>query len=116
MKIYKYIATTKAKDAQGNKPTHYLKAKLNQGDKESEFVASLWSKEFKNQDGTVSKFLSGEMKAQYTDHTDPKKSRKGYVIVEEVELNRLLILEQEVNGTDTPVEPQKAQGEEEIPF
>lgn len=90
MKIYRIISTTKAKDAQGNKPTHYLKAKENQGDQSSEFVASLWAKEFKNQDGTISKFLSGEMKAQWTDHTDPSKSRKGYVIVEEAELNKLL--------------------------
>ena len=59
MKIYKYISTTKAKDPSGNKPTHYLKAKVNAGDQTSEFIASLWAKEFTNQDGTVSKFLSG---------------------------------------------------------
>lgn len=89
IKIYRSISTVKAKDPQGNKPTHYLKAKENSGDPESEFVASLWAKEY-TKDGVTSKFLSGEMKAQYTDHSDPTKSRKGFVIVEEVELNKLL--------------------------
>jgi len=108
MKIYKYIATIKAKDPQGNKPTHYLKAKENQGDKEGELVASLWAKEWKNLEGQVVKFLSGEMKSQWTDHTDPSKNRTGYVIIEEKELNRLLKLERDVNGyEESPVEPQE---------
>jgi len=85
MKIYKTIATLKAKEVVGNRPTHYLVAKENQGDQKGEFVASLWAKEVNG-----SKFLSGEMKAQYTDHTNPEKSRKGFVIVEEAELNKLL--------------------------
>lgn len=89
IKIYRSITTVKAKDPQGKQPTHYLKAKVNPGDPESEFVASLWAREVER-DGVVSKFLSGEMKAQYTDHTDPTKSRKGFVIVEEAELNKLL--------------------------
>ncbi len=91
MKIYKYISTVKAKDPQGKKPTHYIKAKVNMGDpdNEGEFVASLWAKEY-TRDGVTNKFLSGEMKSQYTDHTDPSKSRKGFVIVEEAELNKLL--------------------------
>lgn len=109
MKIYKYIATTKAKDITGNKPSHFLKAKANQGDQESVFVASLWTKEFKNEDG-VSKFLSGEMKSEYVDHTDPKKSRKGYVIVEEAELNKLL--RQLENKEDEP----KSDDDQELEF
>jgi hypothetical protein len=92
IKIYRYIATVKAKDPQGNKPTHYLKAKENQGDKEGEFVASLWTKEFKNQNGEVSRFLSGEMKSQWTDHTDSSKNREGFVIIKERDLNELLKL------------------------
>lgn len=107
MKILRYIATTKAKDPQGNKPTHYLKARENQGDKESEFVASLWAKEFKNQDGTVSKFLSGEMKSSWTDHSDPSKNREGYVIIKESDLNELMKLRGE-QGVDTP--PEALQG------
>lgn len=102
MKIYRHVLTSKAKDPQGNKPTHYLKAFENKGDQTGEFVASLWSKVGKSQDGEAYKFLSGEMKSQYTDHTDHSKDRKGYVIVEEAELNRLLKLESEVNGTDAP--------------
>lgn len=85
MKIYKSISTVKAKEVVGNRPTHYLVAKENMGDQKGEFVASLWAKE-----SNGSKFLSGEMKAQYTDHTDASKSRKGFVIVEEAELNKLL--------------------------
>ena len=85
MKTYRTIATVRAKEIVGNRPTHYLVAKENQGDQKGEFVASLWAKE-----SNGSKFLSGEMKAQYTDHTDPSKSRKGFVIVEEAELNKLL--------------------------
>lgn len=103
MKIYRTIATVKAKEVVGNRPTHYLVAKENQTDQKGEFVASLWAKEVNG-----SKFLSGEMKAQFTDHTDPSKSRKGYVIVEEVELDRLLRLERDINGTDTPETPQEA--------
>lgn len=110
MKIYRYVSTTKAKDASGNKPTHYLKAKENQGDKDGEYVASLWTKEFEK-DGEKIKFLSGEMKAQYTDHTDTSKSRKGFVVVEEAELNRLLKLEAEINGIDAPTKPQNDPGE-----
>jgi len=90
MKIYRYISTIKAKDAEGKKPTHYLVAKEEQTTEKGEFVASLWAKTYKNKDGVEVKFLSGEMKAQWTDHTDPSKSRKGYVIVEEAELNKLL--------------------------
>lgn len=112
MKTYRYIATTKAKDPQGNKPTHYLKAKEHQGDKESEFVASLWSKEFKSPDGEVSRFLSGEMKAQYTDHTDSSKNREGFVIVKERDLNELLKLVGEQDG-EVADEPHEGDG---IPF
>jgi len=89
MKIYKFISTVKAKDPQGNKPTHYLSAKENQGDQNGELVASLWSKSMEK-DGVKKAWLSGEMKAQYTDHTDTSKTRKGYVIVEEEELRQLL--------------------------
>lgn len=100
MKIYRNISTVKAKDAQGKKPTHYLKASVDQNDKAPEFVASLWAKEWKTDEGTTVKFLSGQMKEQWTDHTDPTKSRKGFVIVEEADLNRLLKLEREVNGVE----------------
>jgi len=86
MKIYKFISTVKAKDPQGNKPTHYLSAKENQGDQNGELVASLWSKSMEK-DGVKKAWLSGEMKAQYT---DTSKTRKGYVIVEEEELRQLL--------------------------
>lgn len=108
MKIYRYILTSKAKDIQGNKPTHYLKAFEKQSDQTGEFVASLWTKESKNREGNGTyKFLSGEMKAQWTDHIDPSKSRKGFVIVEESELNKLLKL---ANVSAEPVE------DEEPPF
>jgi len=111
MKIYKYIATTKAKDPQGQRPTHYLKAKENSGDKEGEFVASLWAKEFNNTDGTVSKFLAGEMKSQWTDHNDSSKNREGYVIVKESDLNELMKLLGE-QDTDTPTTPKTDQDNE----
>jgi hypothetical protein len=97
MKIYKYIATVRAKEPKDRMPTHYLSAKENQGDKDGELVASLWAKSGEK-NGVKYNFLSGEMKSQWTDHTDPSKSRKGFVIVEEKELNRLLKLEKEVNG------------------
>jgi len=117
MKIYKYIATVKAKPGTEKSPTHYLKAKENATDKDGEFVASMWAKEWKSPQGEIVKFLSGEMKAQWTDHTDPSKSRKGFVIIEESELNRLLKLEKEVNGVeDTSVEPENALQADEIPF
>ncbi len=90
MKIYRIISTVKAKDAGDKKPTHYLKAGIDKDDKKPEYVASLWAKEWKSPEGVVVKFLSGQMKDQWTDHTDPSKSRKGYVIVEEAELNKLL--------------------------
>lgn len=112
MKIYKYLITSKAKNPQGNKPTHYLKASENKNDQTAEFVASLWAKEGKDRDGNGTyKFLSGEMKAQYTDHTDPSKSRQGFVIVEEAELNRLLKLEREVNGEEALESPETAPDE-----
>lgn len=104
MKIYKYISTVKAKDPQGNKPTHYIKAKVNTGDPDSEgeFVASLWTREY-TRDGITSKFLSGEMKSQWTDHNDPTKSRKGFVIVEEAELNKLLNAYEALQSTEVNV-------------
>lgn len=98
MIIYKYISTIKAKDPKDKQPTHYLVAKSEQTEKEGVFVASLWSKEYKNKEGSVVKFLSGEMKSEWTDHTDTSKNRKGYVIVEEAELNKLL------NGSKLPPE------------
>jgi hypothetical protein len=119
MKIYRTIATLKAKEVVGNRPTHFLVAKENQGDQKGEFVASLWAKE-----SNGSKFLSGEMKAQYTDHTDSSKSRKGFVIVEEAELNKLVnelktLKSSDVNvrtpeGVEYPEEEDI--NEEDIPF
>ena len=107
MQIYRYLVTSKAKDPQGQRPTHYLKAFENKGDQTGEFVASLWAKEGKDRDGNGTyKFLSGEMKAQYTDHTDSSKSREGFVIVKEADLNRLLRLEREVSGEDAPESPE----------
>ena len=91
MKIYRYISTLKAKEPKEKMPTHYLVAKENQGDEKSEFVASLWSKQYEK-DGVKKNFLSGEMKSTYTDHTDSSKSREGYVIVKEKDLNELLKL------------------------
>lgn len=108
MKIYRYISTVKAKDQEGKKPTHYLKATVEKTDKEGELVASFWSKEWKSPEGEVKKFLSGEMKSQWTDHTDPKKSRKGYVIVEEAELNKLL------NGAKLPPETLDSAPQEDL--
>lgn len=109
MKIYKYILTSKARDVTGQKPTHYLKAFENKGDQIGEFVASLWTKEGKDRDGNGTyKFLSGEMKAQWTDHTDTSKSRKGFVIVEEAELNKLIRLA----GIDTSESSNSAPDEE----
>lgn len=89
MKIYKFISTVKAKDPKDKQPTHYLSAKQNQGDQNGELVASLWSNSMEK-DGVKKAWLSGEMKSQYTDHTDSSKTRKGYVIVEEEELKQLL--------------------------
>ena len=89
LKIYKFISTVKAKDPKDKQATHYLSAKENQGDQNGELVASLWSKSMEK-DGVKKAWLSGEMKAQYTDHTDSSKTRKGYVIVEEEELKQLL--------------------------
>lgn len=101
MKIYKYISTVKAKEPKGKSPTHYLAAKENMNDPKGEIVASLWSKEF-TKDGQTSRFLSGEMKSQWTDHTDPSKSREGYVIIRERDLNELMKLagEQDVDVED----------------
>jgi len=112
MKIptYKYIATLKAKDPQGNKPTHYLVAKENQGDPKGEFVASLWSKEVNG-----SKFLSGEMKAQYTDHTDSSKTREGYVIVKEMDLIKLQRLAEKAEVDTEPNEAEEIPPED-VPF
>ena len=90
MKIYRFVSTIKAKDPKDKQPTHYLVAKQDQTTEKGEFVASLWAKEYKNKDGESVKFLSGQMKETWTDHTDKSKSRKGYVIVEEDELNKLL--------------------------
>jgi hypothetical protein len=106
MKIYKYIATVKAKEGKEKMPTHYLKAKENATDKEGEFVASLWAKEWKSPEGQIVKFLSGEMKSQWTDHTDPSKSREGYVIVKERDLNELIKLAGEQDAEVPPDEPQ----------
>lgn len=112
MKIYKFISTIKAKDPQGNRPTHYLSAKENQGDKEGELVASLWAKEYMK-DGVPVKFLSGEMKSQWTDHTDPSKSREGFVIVKERDLNELLKL---LGEQDVEVEDSEPHPGDNIPF
>ena len=90
MKIYRYISTIKAKESKDKQPSHYLVAKEQQTTEKGEFVAALWAKSYKNKSGEEVRFLSGEMKAQWTDHTDPSKNRKGFVIVEENELNKLL--------------------------
>lgn len=112
MKILRYISTVKAKDVTGNKPTHYLKARENQGDKDGELVASLWAKEYMK-DGVPVKFLSGEMKSQWTDHTDPSKSREGFVIVKERDLNELLKL---LGEQDVEVEDSEPHPGDNIPF
>lgn len=110
MKIYRFISTVRAKDPQGNKPTHYLSARENQGDQNGELVASLWSKTIEK-DGVKKSWLSGEMKGEYKDHTEPTKSRKGYVIVEEAELNELI-----KNSTKPVLVEEDIIDESEIPF
>jgi len=91
-------------------PTHYIKAKENQGDQEGEFVASLWARTWEK-DGVKKNWLSGEMKSTYTDHTDTSKSREGYVIVKEKDLNELLKLtKQEETVEDDVID------ESNIPF
>lgn len=110
MKIYKYISTIKAKDPKDKQPTHYLVAKEEQTTEKGEFVASLWAKEYTNKEGEVVRFLSGEMKASWTDHTDPSKSREGFVIIKERDLNELLKLTGE---QDVEVAPQE---DDNIPF
>jgi hypothetical protein len=106
MKIYRFISTIKAKETTGKQPTHYLVAKPEQTTEKGEFVASLWAKSYKNKDGEEVRFLSGEMKAQWTDHNDQSKSREGFVIVNERELNKLL--------AQTGVEAEEVLPEEEI--
>ena len=112
MKIYKYIATVKARDPKGKMPTHYLSAKENQGDKEGVLVASLWSKEYVK-DGATVRFLAGEMKSQYTDHTDPSKSRDGYVVIKESDLNELMKL---LGEQDVAIEESEPHPGDNIPF
>lgn len=99
MKIYRNISTIKAKDPKGKMPTHYLSAKENQGDQNGELVASLWARSGEK-NGVKYNFLSGEMKRQWTDHTDPSKSRDGYVIIKEKDLNELLKLVGQDNGEE----------------
>lgn len=84
MKIYRTISTVKAKDPQGSKPTHYLVAKENRDSQDKEFVASLWAKSGEK-DGQKYNFLSGEMSKKF-------ESKKGFVIVDEDELNQVLKL------------------------
>ena len=89
LKIYKSISTIKAKEATGNKPTHYLKAQINKDDKEGVLVASLWAKSGEK-DGVKYNFLSGVMKDKFVDQDGNIPPREGYVIVSESELNGLL--------------------------
>jgi len=99
MKIYKFIETVKAKAVSGNLPTHYLKAKENQTDKDGELVASLWAKTWENPETKVkSNWLSGQMKNEYKDHTDPSKSREGFVVVKEKELKELIAENKSLKG------------------
>lgn len=89
LKIYKSISTIKAKDAQGNKPTHYLKAQINKDDKDGVLVASLWAKSGEK-DGVKYNFLSGVMKDKFIDQDGKTPPRDGYVIVSETDLNGLI--------------------------
>jgi len=112
LKIYKNISTIKAKDPQGSKPTHYLKATTSKEDRDGVLVASLWAKSGEK-DGVKYNFLSGEMSTQYQD-------RPGFVIVNEQDLNSLITALREYKAKlgevdEDPTYP-KNENSADIPF
>ena len=72
------------KDNKGNEklPVYTLSAKI---DDEYTEIGAGWIKQ-----GTKEKFISIKLSEAWVNESDPSKSRKGYVIVEEEALNKLL--------------------------
>lgn len=108
IKRFTNYSITKNKFKKDEKQPDY-KMSIKDGDTFLE-ASAIWLKDAK--DG--SKFFSGMMQKVWRDHTDETKTRDGFVIVSENELNKL---EKEVaylKGETLPIEP--ALDTSEIPF
>lgn len=85
IKKYKNFSIFKSKPNDNEKaPTHRMSMK-NEGSEIFLDIGACWTKETKAGD----RFLSAKLSDIYVDHTDKIKSRRGYVIVDEQELEKM---------------------------
>lgn len=85
IKKYKNFSIFKNKQNDNEKaPTHRMSMKNEESDIFLD-IGGCWTKTTKGGD----KFLSAKLSDIFVDHTDKLKSRKGYVIVDEQELEKM---------------------------